>query len=75
MSPHEEHRRVYEDEQNIPLWLKWVFVSINRVGFPIVAFILMWYMCQISIAKVIAAVEQNTVVLVQIQTVLAHMKT
>jgi len=66
----EEHRRVYDDDQDIPRWLKWVFVTINRVGFPIVAFILMWYMSQVSITKVISSLDQNTIVLMEVKDTL-----
>lgn len=61
-------------EDNIPSWLKWIFITINRVGFPIVAFILMWYMCQISITKVITSVDQNTVVLSVVKDTLARLE-
>jgi hypothetical protein len=45
------------DELNdIPRWLKWVMTFIDRVGFPILAFLLMWYM-------VATIIEKNTVTL------------
>jgi hypothetical protein len=62
------------DDEPIPRWLKWLFITINRVGFPIVAFILMWYMCQISITKVVTSVEQNTVVLTEVRDTLVRME-
>lgn len=31
------------DDSEIPRWLKWSFVAINRVGFPIVVFFFMWF--------------------------------
>jgi hypothetical protein len=40
------------DELNdIPRWLKWVMTFIDRVGFPILAFLLMWYMVTTTIDK------------------------
>jgi len=68
----EEHRRLYDEDQDIPRWLKWIFITINRVGFPIVAFVLMWYMSQVSITKVIASVDQNTVVLMEVKDALSR---
>ena len=62
-----ESRRDYDDDQDIPRWLRWTFIAINRVGFPIVAFGLMWYMAEVSIIKVISTVEQNTTVLAEIR--------
>ena len=59
-----------EDIEDIPRWLRWTFVAINRVGFPIVAFILMWYMCEISISKVVVSVNANTLVLTEVQSFL-----
>jgi hypothetical protein len=62
------------DDVEIPHWLKWVFITINRVGFPILAFLLMWKMCNESIAKVQVAIEQNTVVLMEVRDTLARME-
>ena len=67
-----EHRCQYDDEQSIPKWLRWIFTSIDRVGFPIVAFGLMWYMCQISMSKLILSVEQNTAVLTELRSALKN---
>lgn len=34
-----------EDDRDIPNWLRWAFISINRVGFPIlVSLLLFWYL-------------------------------
>jgi hypothetical protein len=74
MSMIEEHRRTYDEDKDIPVWLKWTFTAINRIGFPIVAFILMWYMCEISIARVVGTVEQNTVVLLKVSDTLNRME-
>ena len=40
------------DLMEIPKWLKLIMVFIDRVGFPIMAFIMMFYMSSVSIAKV-----------------------
>jgi hypothetical protein len=56
-----------ENEFNgdIPLKLKWTLTAINRVGFPILAFLIMTYLCYVSlnrntdaIAKLTAVVER-----------------
>jgi hypothetical protein len=59
-------------ENGIPNWLKWFFITINRVGFPIVAFLLMWKMCNDAIAKVNESVEQNTIVLMEVRDALVR---
>jgi len=61
-----------DDEKFIPTWLRWTFITINRVGFPIVAFLMMWYLCQVSIAKVITSVDQNTLVLFEVRDTLSR---
>lgn len=34
-----------DDDKDIPSWLRWSFISINRVGFPIVVSVaLFWYL-------------------------------
>lgn len=68
----EERRRVYDEDKEIPVWLRWTFVTINRVGFPIVAFLLMFWMCTEAITKVTASVEQNTLVLLEVRDTLAR---
>ena len=40
-----------EDQVFIPNNIKVLFTIINRVGFPIVAFLLMFYVCYTSLAK------------------------
>lgn len=65
-----EHRREYDEDRDIPPWLKWTLASINRVGFPIVAFILMWWMTSNSISKVTEALNQNTLVLMEVKEAL-----
>jgi len=45
---------------NIPYWLKIIMIFIDRVGFPILAFCLMFWMCYQSIGKVSIAISDNT---------------
>lgn len=52
-----EHRR--EDDE-IPHWLKWIFIAINRVGFPIVAFFFMWYISTVSLKKFSDALDRQS---------------
>lgn len=40
-----ESRSSRDDDNDIPPWLRWTFVAINRVGFPVVASIFMGYLC------------------------------
>jgi hypothetical protein len=44
----------------LPQWLKMVMVFIDRVGFPILAFIMMFCVCYISIDKTNKALNDNT---------------
>jgi len=59
----------YEDNE-IPKWLKWSFIAINRVGFPVVAFALMWYMCEVSVKANTGAIAANTVILIEVRDAL-----
>jgi hypothetical protein len=69
----EEHRRSYDADVEIPRWLKWTFSAIDRVGFPIVAFGLMWWMASNSMNKIVVAVEQNTIVLMEVKDTLMRL--
>jgi hypothetical protein len=62
------------NDEEIPRWLKWFFITVNRVGFPVVAFVLMWYICQVSIAKVVVSVDQNTIVLMGLKDALMRIE-
>lgn len=46
-----EHSRESDEDDDIPRWLRWTFIAINRVGFPIVAFFFMWYFATVSMKK------------------------
>lgn len=56
----EERRREYDEDQDIPRWLKWTFTAINRVGFPVVAFFFMWYLSTVSLKKFSDALERQS---------------
>lgn len=45
-------------DDDLPPYLKWTMNFINRIGFPIVAFGVMSYMCFISIKEQTTAINQ-----------------
>lgn len=47
---------------------------VNGVGFPVAAFIAMYYMCVHSLAEVKEALQQNTTIMHQIHTLLSEKK-
>ena len=53
-------------EEGPPGALKWVMVFIDRVGFPIVAFCIMAYMCFVTLDKVKTATEAQTRALIDL---------
>jgi hypothetical protein len=57
------HRTAEPDEEDMPRQLRWSMVFIDRVGFPIFAFLLMTYMCFFTLHKVSESVTKNTEVL------------
>lgn len=50
---------------DVPKTLKLIMLFIDRVGFPVLAFILMFFMSYTSLAKVTKAMEENTKALVE----------
>lgn len=46
----------------IPLKLKWALIAINRVGFPILAFLIMTYLCYVSLNRNTEAISKLTAV-------------
>lgn len=50
---------------NIPRWMKLILVFIDRVGFPVLAFILMFFMCYQSLDKATVALEGVKTALVE----------
>lgn len=69
-----ENRRDYDEDRDIPRWLKWTFIAINRVGFPIVAFILIWYTQNVTAVKMVASIEQNTLVLMEVRDAISRFR-
>lgn len=65
MSEHRHHRdsemESFEHDRSgeIPRWLGWTLTSINRVGFPIVAFFFMWYFATVSMKKFSDAMDRQ----------------
>jgi|HubBroStandDraft_6_1064221.scaffolds.fasta_scaffold429897_2 hypothetical protein len=63
-----EHRRFNDEtvfhhereDYEIPLWLKWTFIAINRVGFPVVAFFFMWYLTSVSLKNMTQAIDKQS---------------
>lgn len=53
---------------NIPGWLRLVMLFIDRVGFPVLAFILLFFVCFVSIDKATSAIQDNTKALVLFTT-------
>lgn len=51
--------------EGAPSWLKWTMTFINRIGFPIFAFMLMWYYSFVSLKRVQEAIEHNTAILTE----------
>ena len=49
---------------DIPKYLKLIMVFIDRVGFPVLAFILMFIMASVSLQKATDAIQDNTKALV-----------
>lgn len=50
---------------DVPKTLKLIMLFIDRVGFPVLAFILMFFMSYASLARVTKAVEENTKALLE----------
>ncbi|MFA5133079.1 MAG: hypothetical protein WC444_07170 [Candidatus Paceibacterota bacterium] len=52
----------------IPEWMKLIMIFIDRIGFPILAFVCMVAMFYLSQTKLIGAVEENTKALLKFST-------
>lgn len=59
---------MWEGNGEIPKVLKLIMVFIDRVGFPVLAFVLMVYLSFVSIQKVTCAVADNTKALTEFST-------
>ena len=62
-----EKRRVYDEDSDIPRMLRWALVSIKEVGFPVAAFILIFYMCVVEIKANTQAITANTLILTEVR--------
>jgi hypothetical protein len=54
---------MYEGNGEIPKFLKLIMVFIDRVGFPVLAFCLMFYFAFFTLQKMTIALAENTRVL------------
>ena len=45
------HEKEFESNGDMPKSLKWALTAINRVGFPVVAFGAMTYLCFVTLSK------------------------
>ena len=50
-------------DTDIPRSMKLIMIFIDRVGFPTIAFLLMAYMCFVTLEKMTTALMENTKVL------------
>lgn len=55
-------------DSDIPKAMKLTMLFIDRVGFPTMAFLLMAYMCFVTLSKVTGALLENTKVLTLMST-------
>ena len=58
-----------DDLTNIPKWMKLLLVFIDRVGFPVLAFILMFFMCYQTLDKVTNSLKANTEALIEMSAI------
>lgn len=45
---------------DVPRWMKLIMLFIDRVGFPAMAFVLMFYVSYVSIEKMTEAIKEST---------------
>ena len=48
---------------NFPQWAKLIMTMIDRIGFPILAFGVMAYMCFVTLAKVTNSIDSNSILM------------
>lgn len=53
---------------DVPKWMKLIMLFIDRVGFPVLAFCLMFYMSYVSLSKATDAISENTKALTEFAT-------
>lgn len=46
-----DERFVPRRRDDIPIYLKWTLIAINRVGFPIIAAAAMWWLAEVTIKQ------------------------
>lgn len=56
--------------ESVPRMLRIVMIFIDRVGFPILAFIMMFVMCVVYLNRNTKAIVDNTAALAEIRTML-----
>lgn len=54
---------VNSDDGSIPRVMRLAMVFIDRIGFPILAYLMMFYLCVVSLQRVSDAITKNTQVL------------
>jgi hypothetical protein len=55
---HEKLVSLDDTNGEIPPWLKWTLTAINRVGFPVVAFGAMTYLCFVTLKEQSKSINQ-----------------
>lgn len=51
-------RMDHERSDDMPLWMKWALTSFNRAGFPAFAFVVISYICFVTIKEQTKAIEE-----------------
>lgn len=62
----------YERNADIPNWLKWGLTVFNRAGFPALAFILITYICFVTLKDQTQTIEQFKNIMVQMTSAIEH---
>lgn len=62
----------HERDNDIPSWLKWGLTVFNRAGFPALAFILISYICFITLKDQTKAIEEFKGVISQMTISIDH---
>lgn len=63
-----EHTRQSDLQADMPKFLRWAMVFIDRLGFPIFAFLLMCYIVFVGMKNITESLTQNTQVLAALVT-------
>lgn len=62
------------EAQDMPSYLRWSMTFINRIGFPAVAFLIMAYMCFVTIDKQRMASEAQTRAIIELTAAVRDLK-